>query len=706
MSTRTSCARALAIALSAALPSCAPGGGAAGGPAAAGPQPYTPAAPIAGAVRASFSLPRGAAPQGFFDLPWPSELARDAKGRPDLRSFPGRDAMIFARYVDAAERDLDGYSIAPVVYFHFSDRLASPDFPADPRATRSARSPVFLVDVDPASPERGAFFPLERRRYDAALSFVPANTLAVKPVAGFALRPGTLYAAVLRRSYGGAAGALGTSLDLEVTKWTRPRADPIEERARALHAATFDYLATLGAERAEIAAIALFRTQIPHAVTARLFEAAAHLPPRHAPRIVSAEWEASPRLGSFRVMRGLYCTPSFQDRIENAPFLAREGGAIALDRAGSPLVVEVPEQSPYRARACGGLMLARFVLTVPAGPMPAAGWPLLVTAHGTTGDAYTFVGEDDFAGWAARHGIAAVSTDQPLHGKGSIGARPGSGEPIEVSFGGIPIALTSGVSVGELAFYNPIRPEAARGNLQQAAVDAAILTRLVATTDFATAARHDGIGPLLSGSADQPAPRFDRDRVMVAGHSQGSQSMIVAGALDPSVRGALLSGCGGDARLGILRRRDLEIMPIFKALLGVAPGELDEFHPMMALVQALADPIDPLSYARFYWDPLPGRAPRPVLHYEGLDDTYTPGVTAEALAIALHATPLAPMPEPVAWLGPATVGLAPLLARGEPARAFAQMRPTRGENGHFVLYREPEGGELAMQFFRAVLRAR
>ena len=43
---------------------------------------------------------------------------------------------------------------------------------------------------------------------------------------------------------------------------------------------------------------------------------------------------------------------------------------------------------------------------------------------------------------------------------------------------------------------------------------------------------------------------------MLAGHSQGCQSIAVLGAVDPRVRGVLLSGCGGDVRLGVLYRRD------------------------------------------------------------------------------------------------------------------------------------------------------
>jgi hypothetical protein len=324
--------------------------------------------------------------------------------------------------------------------------------------------------------------------------------------------------------------------------------------------------------------------------------------------------------------------------------------------------------------------------------MPPAGYPLLISAHGTGGDAETFLGDDDFAGWAAREGIAVVSTDQPLHGGRGPAPRPGSLEPLSLSVAGFPVRLVSGPGVAEVAFYNPIHPAAARDNLRQAAADVMVLARLFTSAD---------LGPLLGD--DGRVPRFDPARVLAAGHSQGSQSVAAAGAVDPMIRGVILSGCGGDARLGVLGRSDLPVVPIFGLLLGLPPGELDELHPFMALLQTLADPIDPASYARLYWDPPPGRPKKSVLHYEGMTDTFAPPATAEALAVALRATPLAPVVKAIAGLGAPAGSLDDLLGRGGAVRAFAQYRSTRRENGHFVLYYEPGAADLAMRFMRAVV---
>ncbi|APR84251.1 Hypothetical protein A7982_09600 [Minicystis rosea] len=656
---------------------------------------YTPSAPLPGAVSVRFTIPRATDLSGIFDLPWPTELLRLPNGRPDLRAYPGRDSFLFGPYVDAAEEDVDGYALSPSIYFHFTAALTAPRLTADPKGTLSAASPVFLVDVDPKSPDRGAFVPIEHRWYEGDLRYVPAHTLAVKPVRGFMLRPATLYAAVVRRDLAGSSAELGTPMDLEIVKWTSPRTDAREERARSLHADALDVVHALGVPRDRIAAVALFRTHAPHTVTSRLVDVIGHLPREKAPRVLDAAWSehlsGTLEHAPYATIEGTYCTPNFQGHIERAPFLSEEGGRFMLDASGAPRVVDVPTWSSYASPACGGLMHARFVLTVPtASPMPKGGFPLMVSAHGTGGDARTFLGRDDFAGWAASQGIAVVSTDQPIHGRRGRAPRPGSREPFSISIAGIPVQLTSDPRGIEGAFYNPLHPAAARDNLRQAAADLMVLARLFTSVDLA---------PYLP--PERPAPRFDPTRVLAAGHSQGSQSVAVAGAVDPMIHGVILSGCGGDVRLGILKRSDIPIVPIFSALLGVAPDELDELHPLMSMVQMLADPIDPASYARFYWDPLPGRRRQMVLHYEGVTDTYTPPVTAEVLALALHARPVSQLVRPVPGIGELFPSLSEALTRADPARVLVQLAPTRGENGHFVLYHEPGAAELAMTFMRA-----
>ncbi len=90
------------------------------------------------------------------------------------------------------------------------------------------------------------------------------------------------------------------------------------------------------------------------------------------------------------------------------PPYARDGGAIEVDSSGDPVI--------QRMEAL------RFAVSVPRGTMPAAGWPIVLYAHGTGGDYRSFI-DNETALVLAAQGLAVISIDQPLHG---TRAPPGS----------------------------------------------------------------------------------------------------------------------------------------------------------------------------------------------------------------------------------------------------------------------------------------
>ncbi len=678
------------------------------------------ATPALGPTRVAFEIPRDGKPPEPGRTPWPTELARLPDGHIDVRGYPGQDSAILREYLTRAAEDLDGFSVTPVVFFHFDGPLDLGETPAED-LSRSAAAPIALVDVDAGSPERGTFYPLVFRATTRDMRYVHKGTLAVQPMPGFLLRPNTLYAAVVRRSFGDTPGGLGTSLDLDSVLAKTPRTDPAGEKARALHAPAVEALESLGIPRAEIASLAVFRTGRPHAPLTRIVDeiegmfAAAQAGStkgpgkgapgngvrkkalsveegaRRTPRILRAEWDLSQSVsGLYHVIRGTYCTPNFQARPENAPFLEGEGGRFLTDGEGRPLVAPIPKSAPFASTECPGQIRARFYLSVPDDPGGKDGYPLLVTAHGTGGSATNFLGANDLAGWAATAGYAAIATDQPLNG-GVESGRPGAAGPLVLPMG---IPVPPGEGGPPLAFYNPLYPGAARGNMQQAQADAAVLVRLLAGLDLGALRRDDGT-PVLKATKGQPAPRFDGKRTIFAGHSQGCQSLAALGAVDTRARGVILSGCGGDVRIGILRRQIMNLNGWISLVLGLDPEELSELHPLLALVQNLADPIDPGAFARYYWDPLPGHGTQKVLHFEGLRDGYSPNEASELLAAALHLSPAAPLVRSIRALS-----LLPSAAMS-PERMFVQLAPTPGKDGHFVLYDEPPASEA----FRAFLRA-
>jgi hypothetical protein len=283
---------------------------------------YTPSSPQAGSVHVDFQIPRGSFGD-FSSLPWPSELYRTPVGKIDWSNYPGKQQALIGRYVDQATTDVDGFSISTGLFFHFSGEPTQP--PTEPGDTMSIASPIFLVNVDPASNDRGTFIPLQFRYYPTATTYVPQGMLAMKPVPGMVMRPNTLYASVVRRELNDKGGQpLGTTADLEYVKWTDHRIDVNEERARLMHYDVLNYLATLGVARVDVAGIALFRTQTPAAVTAKMFDVATHLPSQYQPKVLSAAWDDTLALDagthSYWAFQGEYCTPNFNKQIVVAAF--------------------------------------------------------------------------------------------------------------------------------------------------------------------------------------------------------------------------------------------------------------------------------------------------------------------------------------------------------------------------------------------------
>ena len=628
----------------------------------------------------------------FFAAPWPSDLRRHPNGTVNLEGVPGSGSMFLRSGFRDAEGTIKGFSLSPVVYFTFSGGITESELAG---LASGEAEPIALVNIDAHSPERGKRVPLRWRYYAEDTGPIPAHTLALRPRIGMVMRPDTLYAAYVARSLKDAAGqTLGTSRHLEHIKSTAAVADPKLEAARASYRGAWDELDGMGVPRDSIAALTVFRTMVPHERFKTLFETATRANRQH---VLSAEHFGDTR--SYRLVRGYYCTPNYQQSIDDVPFLEVGGGITFEGGAAQP--APIPKDSEFHSDECGDLLRARYVLSIPRGKaMPAGGWPLMVHAHGTTGNAFSFEGEHDFAGWAALEGVAVVSTDQPLHGGDDPrGARPGSRKPFSLRIGIVPIPLPTHGKGSELAFYNALRPAVLRDNLLQASIDGVLLGR----------AMFSDYGASVLGAALGQATRFDRDRLMLVGHSQGCQSMTLIGAIDPLVKGVILSGCGGDASTASLGRKDTEkLRSILEGVLGFGSGALDGFHPLIAAMQLIVDPIDTQNFGPLYRRRLADRGPRSVLHFQGIDDSYTIFQSGDALTVALGAQPLAPIQKAGSGWGLLDMhGAKSVQGNAADGRAtIAMMQFVGGEtrDGHFVVFDKPEPPKLIGQFLSALAK--
>jgi len=611
----------------------------------------------------------------FFDHPWPSDFRKQGDGSVRFAGYPNpRKKPILKGYIESMQGVLQGFSPAASGFLRFGVALSEASLPT-PKASLSASAGVQLVDIDAASPERGqrkrvaTFFRAEEGAY-----WRP-NTLAFMPALGFPLRPSTRYALVVTERIRAAdGGRIEPSADLRaVLAGEGGRAGAV----RAAWGDALDELERAGVHRGSVVHLAVFTTNDPVEETAKIRDYVVESYP--APKILDGTLKKAEQSGWYDTYEGRYGpTPNFQKG--EIPFVHYgDGGALAFDASGSPEV-----QSDFDLR---------FAITVPkeaSCPMPAAGYPVVLYAHGTGGNYRSFIGPKDEGTALAKRCIATMGIDQIFHGD-----RPGASA-------GTP----------ELLFFNVENPTAARANGPQSAIDVVQQARLFTKTKITIPAS-------ISGGAEI---RFDPTRVAFMGHSQGGLNGPLFLAVDDQTRGGMLSGSGSMISIALLEKTkpvDVAglVKTVFLGLLGDEVEELNLFHPAMSLAQSIVDPTDPIHYVPLLVRrPRPGFSAKPMMMTEGVNadgagDSYTPPHGAEVQAVALGLPPQNPVIHPIAelaWadLEPVTIpaeGLSGNLADGQASGVLAQWPADQAKDGHFVIYDIPKAMDQAAGFVQNLM---
>jgi predicted esterase len=601
-----------ALFLGAAAPGpCGEEGGSVGDPDAGGAQ----------AVTALFEL----APSEFYALPFPNDLRRTAGGI-DLSGHVRPNPLI-AQYLDTFATHTDGFGTNSALFVRFSGAIDAASLPATPQASLEASAAVYLVDVDPGSPDHGERVPLRFRFEPKAGVAIGPNWLAALPYPGFPLRGATTYALVVTRRLRAAGGgvAVGRAADFEAALGGGAAGEAVA-RARAVLAPLRAWLDEPGGDDVDdVACATVFTTQDATSLMGGLRQRV-HATPEPDPRdVVAASGTAA-----YVSYRGVYDAPNFQRG--EPPYLAA-GGDLVVDGAGLPVV--------QRSEAL------RFAVTFPTGARPAAGWPIVLYAHGTGGDHESFI-DDGTAGRMAAEGLAAIGIDQVLHGPRD----PTGSDP-------------------ELTFFNFQNPLAARDNVRQGAADGFQLVRLV-------------LRLAIDGHTVDPA------KIYFMGHSQGGLTGPPFLAHEPDVEAAVLSGAGGLIYFSLLHKtKPQNVADIVKSL--VRDDPLDEFNNVLALVQMFIEPADPQNYAPLLVrEPLDGVGAKHVYQSEGITDHYTPLPNIEAFGVAMGLSPVGPVLRPVpgfALRGQATL-TAPVSGNlGGRTGVFLQYDASGISDGHFVVFR-------------------
>lgn len=639
--------------------------------------------PPPGPTESQFVIPPsldGLAEEHWYDIPWPSDLRRDADGSIRVTGFYNpHQTIILDTYIKDAKGLLKGFSPAAMGYLRFSGDIDPTTLPASPQASLDPGASVQLVDVDPASPERGKRKLLQTFWRPTEGVYWLKDTLAAGPALGWPLRPKTKYAIVATNKLRAAGGvAIVPSADLkEVLGVSPPTAHT--QAAHDLFAPAIDELAKAGIAATDIVHFTVYTTNDP---TEELFAIADDVKASQpAPTVDAGSWVQKEQTPDYDVYEGTYGpTPNYQ--AGTIPFKQDGDGGNFVFENGKPKLQSVAN--------------LRFALVVPnaaACPMPANGYPITLYAHGTGGDYRSFI-NDGTARALAKVCVASHGIDQIFQGN-RLG-HPDANDP-----------NPSGTT--DLTFFNLNNLIAARTNGRQAAIDVVQQARLFT-------ASHTSLPAATSRTTT--AIKFDETKLTFFGHSQGGLNGPLFLAADNQARGGVLSGSGSMITVALLEKTKPtpSVAQAVKTILQLThPEDADElnlFHPVVNLAQTIVDATDPVHYAGYMIQhPRAGFAPKSIYQTEGIapdgtGDSYAPPHGIELGAVATGLPRMLPGVRPIVeaafgGLGEVTIpadGLSGNLANGMASGVLAQWVPPAGTDGHFVVFNVTAARTQAAQF--------
>ena len=521
---------------------------------------------------------------------------------------------------------------------------------ADALTYTEPSSPLILVDVDPASPNRGQAVGLVPTYWEQpADDFYIRDEYSLIAQPAVPLRPGTRYLFVvtdaLKAADGTVVGRAPLMDELLEGKTESAYADEVR--------AGIDELAqSLGVGKGRIVLATSFTTAT---VTDEMLALAESIRGSAPPELVEGWTVETPLAPDGRIrFRGVYRANEYRQPLPDGRFVISSDG--------------VPE-------AQGTEDLEVFMAVSDA--TTSAPRPVVIFGHGLAGD------KDGV--WGAAERLASLNAavfaiDSPYHGSR---AAEGSSE-LDYVFKFFGIDDT-----------DPDNPTfvigRARDNFRQMAADQLELVRLIGTLsdlDILPEGNPDGI------------PDLDTSRILYIGHSFGAVQGATIFALAPEITHATWN-VGGAGLMTLLRDSNTFSL-IVNGLRpeGVADGAVARF---MAMSQAIVDPGDPLVYAPYAVreEPagVPGWVPREILLQEVVDDTIVPNSSTRALARAAGLELIDPI-DPVSGLPTRTGPVTANLPEGVTG-AMSQFDTIYGGElaTHGELYFSPEGRAQYVDFF-------
>jgi hypothetical protein len=550
-----------------------------------------PAATAGTQVRMSFGA-------GFYASPFPSDERLLGDGRPDMTGFPNPDPQaLVTKVLTLLTRDTHGFGLTSGIFFSLTGPLHAGALP-DLAGSIRPESRVFLVGIDPMSPDLGQRYPVEVGFREDGGPYGAPHQLALLPLQGIPLRPRAAYAAVVLRSLGDEAGApLGVSLEMaQLAAGKRP--DHLSESGFSTYQKALGALRGMGVDPSQIAGLAAFTTGDPTAgMTAVRADMLSRPPPAPTAPFLPAEV-----FDEFCVFRTTIAMPTYQTGM---PPFADEGGQWALDAQGKA----TPQSEE----------MANFVVTVPRRPMPAGGYPIVLFSRTGGGGDRPLVDR----GVQPATGQPALV---PGTGPGLTFARAGfAGASIDGPHGGLRNITHDDE---QFLMFNVGNPGALRDNVRQSAAELALAAHVLAQVSIDASS--------CPGTSPGPVT-FDAGTMALMGHSMGATISPLTLASEPLFRAAILSGAGGSWIENILYKQEpIPVKGIAEILLGLnhTDYKLHSLDPMLSLFQWAVEPADPPAYGRgVIAEPAAG-SPRHVLMLQGIVDHYILPSIASATSLS------------------------------------------------------------------------
>ncbi len=531
----------------------------------------------------------------FFAAPWPSDDLRKADGTVDMSAFPDpNETALAGQALAMVSNDVHGFASAGAVFFTLTGALDPTRLPSM-LATTQPGSSVFLVAVDPTSPDFMKPYPVDVEFAADGGPFGAPNMLSVLPLQGVPLRPATRYAAVVMKSV--ASPPLGASPAMSDLVAGRVPAS-LAGTAASEYASALSALNQSGIAASDIAALSVFTTDAPLDVFQTVVTdiLAQPLP-------VPSAFVKTDDFPDYCVYRATVSMPDYQ---EGTPPFDSTGGDWTFDATGSPILQRLEP--------------AWFDVTVPKQAIPESGLPTVVFVRAGGGTNRPLVDR----GTEATNGGPAIT--------------PGSGPALEfarVGYAGIeidgPLEGLRNTTNGNEDFliFNVFNGYALRDNVRESAVELVLQAHMLDALTFDVSDCEGATGTM----------KFDTSELAIMGHSMGASILPLAFAFEPRFRAAILSGAGASWIENMLyKQMPLDVAPAIGLLLHY-PSEhatLTDHDPALTLLQWAIEPADSQIYARgILREPPAASAPRHILMEQGIVDHYILPPIADAISAPL-----------------------------------------------------------------------